>query len=355
MFDAINGTITPRGSSNPVPGGLEERYREEVDWGNPSEPAPGRRDSADLGAAAIVDRDWQSWEAYLKSEAAKAGVAYDPSDLADVVRNVTYARNSGKDPAQFLAAGVTKYAERASNKTAGSGDDGGSNGTGKSPFNNATPTFDDPAQRLLEDYALDRFNHLQNPEDNSGTALYEQYLKDYVQKLSEPVYNPQEEAALKAKAYNSIYEERDKAREQFLQHLSSVRLSPTSGPAIAGLKEIDAQFEKVRAQADNDFATQAIQLRRENDANAMNVLGSLAGNEEQRLTNAGTYATIPYSLEQDAFSRNMQLAGLGGSPESLVSSVMAIAQQVSNNNNLSAAERQASISSIMEWLAGLAE
>lgn len=107
--------ITPRGSSNPVPGGLEAEYRGQVDWENPTQPREGMRDSADLGAAAMIDRDSASWEAYLKNSAQEKGVPYDPSDLEGVKRNVSYARNAGVDPLVWLRNADENYRRGATN------------------------------------------------------------------------------------------------------------------------------------------------------------------------------------------------------------------------------------------------
>jgi len=60
------------------------------------------RDPRDLAAALIIDRDKGAWEGMLKAAAAEAGATYDPSDLAGVIRNFSYAANAGRDPQEMI-------------------------------------------------------------------------------------------------------------------------------------------------------------------------------------------------------------------------------------------------------------
>ena len=82
------------------------------------------------GVQTMIDRDSGSWERQLREEAARKGVAYDPSDLGGVVRAVSHSSNVGKDPLEFLKQQYGIYATR-----------GGS--TSHRPFDSQTT---DPAQ-----------------------------------------------------------------------------------------------------------------------------------------------------------------------------------------------------------------
>lgn len=73
----------------------------------------------------MINRDSGSWEATLRDAAKTAGVSYDPSDLAGIQRNVSYARNAGMDPATFIDQQRNIYAQRASNVPQGSEEQGG--------------------------------------------------------------------------------------------------------------------------------------------------------------------------------------------------------------------------------------
>lgn len=76
-------------------------------------------EDAVLGVDNMINRDWQSWEAALKAGAAANGIAYDPSDLWGVIRNVSYAQNAGKDPQEFINSALDHYRQRATNTPGG--------------------------------------------------------------------------------------------------------------------------------------------------------------------------------------------------------------------------------------------
>ena len=121
--DTSGGSTTPSsgGSSTPDPassGGSPDPY---TNWGGPlstqysSQVASGERDPVDYGASNIIDRDSSAWEQMLKDYAASKGVQYDPSDLAGVQRNFSYAANIGRDPMEFIQNQFSIYDQRASN------------------------------------------------------------------------------------------------------------------------------------------------------------------------------------------------------------------------------------------------
>lgn len=66
----------------------------------------------------MIQRDQNSWAQTLQ---AAGGNLYDPSDLAGVVRNVSYARNAGQDPANYINQQIQIYKDRANNAPGGSG------------------------------------------------------------------------------------------------------------------------------------------------------------------------------------------------------------------------------------------
>lgn len=80
-----------------------------------------RRDPKFNPRDALIGRDRASWEQYLRAEAAANGVAYDPSDLEGVERQVSYAQNAGRDPIDFLREAGERYAARASPTFSGGG------------------------------------------------------------------------------------------------------------------------------------------------------------------------------------------------------------------------------------------
>lgn len=86
---------------------LQKEYQAQVD--------AGERDPLDLQQAKTIDNDSAGWEQILRNYAASIGLAYDPSDLAGVQRNYSYARNAGHDPLEFINNQLRIYDMRATN------------------------------------------------------------------------------------------------------------------------------------------------------------------------------------------------------------------------------------------------
>jgi hypothetical protein len=226
--------------------------------------------------------------------------------------------------------------------------------TGSAPkFQNTSPTFDDPTQRLVEDSALARYQHLQNPDPNSGTAMYEQYARDLVNALKQPVYSPQDESILKGGALDAMTQERDQTKQRWLEELSRRGMSPSSGPALQGLLEIDNHYNQARTQVEAQFAQNAIQQTRDQRFQTADVLSKLSQSEEGRLSDAVNYAKMPYGLTQDAFGRNLQLTSAAGNPAANLSSLLSVYQTLANNNRLNSLDRQNGLESIFQSLAEL--
>lgn len=215
---------------------------------------------------------------------------------------------------------------------------------------NTNPAFDHPTQRLVEDTALNRMTHLTNPEAGSGTALYEDYLKQLADILKGAPFSDTEMAQLKNSVYQDLLKERDATQQRWLETVSQRGLSPSSGPALEGLKQIDGHFEQIRSAADSQFALAAIQQRQSNQLQVASIYGTLAGNEEGRLDKAFTYSQVPYGLFNDSFQRNLQLVGAGGSPGSTVSSIMGIVNAINQNNQVSSENRSALTQGLLQYL-----
>lgn len=93
------------------------------------EEAPGVRE--------MIDQDRGSWEGRLRNYAARKGVSYDQTMLDDVIRQITYARNVGKNPDEFLRNAERTIDQRATNTPGAlvggpSGGPGGPGGLGSS-------------------------------------------------------------------------------------------------------------------------------------------------------------------------------------------------------------------------------
>ena len=124
------------------PGPLTSQYEQQVGTGD--------RDPLDLQQSEIIDRDRGSWEQRLRQEAAALGLAYEPSDVEDVIRQMSYAANAGRDPEEFIQQAIARYRERATSGGGGSttpGSEGG--GTGGSSQQSTNPVVESwaPAPR----------------------------------------------------------------------------------------------------------------------------------------------------------------------------------------------------------------
>ena len=317
--------------------------------------------------------DWGAEEARLK---AAAGSLYDPSDLEGLKRNTSYSSgstNQGQSIEEARARQMAVYDSRrastsdrsedsqssAGNALYGSGSGNTSNTPGGSfqaarpstpRFQNSSPRFDDPTQRLIEDYALNRQQHLTNPDPNSGTALFEKYARELIETLRGPVYSPQDEAVLKTRATDAIESERSATKARWMEVLSMRGITPSSGVALDGLLKIENHFNSARTVFEREFAADAINATRAQRVQALDTTGQLADSEEGRLREAGTYAAMPYGLEEDAFQRNLQMMGMGGSPSQMIQSLLGIQSAGQQSDALRSSNRAALSSGLLQYL-----
>jgi hypothetical protein len=347
------------------------------------DPDPTRReDGAGLPTASpqpasppqrVTEPGWADVERQLRE---MGGGLYDPTDLEGVIRNTTY-NEPGKAVSieQALANARANYTARNAstndriadsqsaegNALYGSGTGNRTNtpggpmaarpgGVSTPAFQNSSPQFDDPSQRLIEDYALDRFRQLQNPDANSGTALFEKYARELIDTLRGPVYSAADEAVIKTKALDTIMGEQDTTIQQWMEQLSRRGIQPSSGPALEGVRRIQEHYKTLRTQVEADFARDAISQTRNQRQQVLSTAGQLAGSENTRLNAAGTYAAMPYGLSQDAFQRNLQLVGASGNPASLVQSLLGVANANQSADYYSSQQRQQQTAGLLELL-----
>lgn len=259
------------------------------------------------------------------------------------------------DPHRALAAYRSEQTnsgpdQQAGGSGAGTGAGAGTTRQSNPPFQNTSPLFDDPASRLLEDYALDRFGQRMNPDPNSGTAMYEQYAKELINTLKGPVYSAQDESIIKGKAINQIGLEQDQTTQQWLEELSRRGIPPSSGVALDGILKIKNHFAGLRTTVESEFARGAIDATRQQRFQALDTTGKLANSEESRLREAGTYAAMPLELQNNAFQRNLQLVGAGGSPTSVLQSLLQVANQINESDRYSEEQQAELFGSLIQWL-----
>ena len=150
---------------------------------------------------ALIGADTSKWEARLK---ASGGSLYDPSDLAGVQRQVSYAQNAGIDPDVFLRQAEAQYAKRrGSNQPTGqpsgssapsAGSGGGSSSSSSSGGTSSAPSYESElVQQMMDRQAA------QDAENKSrGDSLYNMLLEQAQQGLkvdrNDPVIRAQADA-----------------------------------------------------------------------------------------------------------------------------------------------------------------
>lgn len=204
---------------------------------------------------------------------------------------------------------------------------------------NTSPQFTDPSQQLIESTALNRLQQLNNPEPNSGQAMYEAFAKQLVDQLKGPAYSPSDQAALKAQAFDSLEQDRTATHQRLMEELSRRGIPPSSGIALSAFQDVDRHYDQLRAQVTNQLAVKAIDLTRSNQTQALDVLGGLAGTQNQRLNQALDVSRIPYNLGTDAFNQLNTAVNAGGNPSQNVTTAIQLATAVANAQNLSAQQR----------------
>jgi hypothetical protein len=211
----------------------------------------------------------------------------------------------------------------------------------------------DPSQQLLSQYALDRFNQRLNPNPNSGTSMYETYARQLFDTLKGPAYSDADAQTLKANAYDGMEQERSSTKQRYMEELSRRGIPPSSGVALQGLIKIDNHFAGLRTQVERGFATQAMEAQRQNQIQALSVAAQLAAEEEGRQSDALQFAMLPYQLQNDSFSRNLQLVNAGGSPMSALSGLLGVANYGQGVNTQNQSNRASSANALGQYLSFL--
>ena len=270
----------------------------------------------------MIARDRGSWEQRLKEEANKRGVGYDPSDLEGVIRQVSYSKNTGKDPLDFITNQLGIYDARANNRPAGSngggGNSGGSGGGGNSGGRNIdggasqnigfdAAQFDDPITRIIEQFARQRAQERANPSQGSGQALLEEALRNISQQFQSGGYTPAEQEIYQTQSLDPLERLRAARKQQVMQQLSARGIPPGSGVALQMLADVDRQFDAQRTATQANLAGQFGNERVARMLQGTQMLGQLAGTQNDRMNEAFQYTTVPMGLADRAFNQNMQV------------------------------------------------
>jgi hypothetical protein len=230
-----------------------------------------------------------------------------------------------------------------------------------------TQTFKDPWAVRLEQEVNDRLRALEtDPLRNSLDAYIQQLLqaeeakqanvgkfvdamRGRITELQKPAYSEGEDAVLRAKAFNQFERRRQQTLKNNREQVYARGFEPTSGLVQEADQDTNEQFEQGRTAIESDLLLSGIQetQRRRDQALGLEQLieQALSGADLAGLEMKAKGAEIENSLIQDRESRmreilstlgipldltsqRQQLAnqtlGLGGNPQSLMSSIMGL-------------------------------
>lgn len=209
--------------------------------------------------------------------------------------------------------------------------------------------FDDPAQDFVTDYARERFDQRTNPAPGSGTALYEQWAKDFASLLQGDVFSDQEEAALRARMFGQLEQSKTREIEAKKQELAQRRISDKSGVYISEMNRIGDKYSKLRAANENELLTTAIGERQRRMTQSLSVLASLAASEEGRLDAAMALAMIPLQLQDQSFQRLVTASNMGGDLSGITNSLMQLLQMSTNNRLYDEDQQSAALAALGQY------
>lgn len=126
---------------------------------------------------------------------------------------------------------------------------------------------------------------LQQPVNNPDFQPMIDYLRKYFQQLQGPAYTPAQMDLLQTQATQPLEEQRAAAKQQAIQRLAAHGINPGSGVVEKALEEIDRSFNQMRTGQQAQFASNAVNLDRQNAATAAQVGQTTAGiqNQQQQL------------------------------------------------------------------------
>ena len=211
--------------------------------------------------------------------------------------------------------------------------------------------FDDPASNFAEQYALHRFGERTSPGADSGTGLYESFARRFAEMLQAPPFTSSQEAALKAKAFDQLEQSKMNELRTKAEELSRRRIPPSSGVYISEMNRIRDKWDRLKASNQNVLMTDAIGEHQRRLTQALQVLGSLAGSENQRLDAALALSMVPYNLQSAAYDRLANASGLGGAGGS--GDLMQLLQLAMEQGRYDQQGQSASLGALMEVLGSL--
>lgn len=210
-------------------------------------------------------------------------------------------------------------------------------------------TFDNRPSDFVEGYARDRFTQRTTPAQGSGAARYESWAKEFSSLLQGDVFSDQEEAAMRARMFDQLEQQKQREKEAKRVELSARRITDKSGVFISEMNRIEDKYDKLRASNENELLVTAIGERQRRMTQSLTVLASLAASEEGRMDAALALAMIPLQLQDQAFQRLVTASGMGGDLSGITGSLMQLLTMATNTRLYNEGQQSAALGALGEY------
>jgi hypothetical protein len=144
-------------------------------------------------------------------------------------------------------------------------------------------------QDLLNAYA-GRANTLARPETNPELERAINYGSSLMAELQAPPFTLQEERAQEVKAYDQLESDRTEAKRQVMERLGARGVGMGSGIVEQALQDVDARFDRLRANRTNDLLLYRTEVGQERKAQAFDVGQAVATMRQAALDRADARA-----------------------------------------------------------------
>lgn len=237
---------------------------------------------------------------------------------------------------------------------------GGGGGAAPPPANPNGQIFSDPAAALFEQIAKGRLDSLMTPMANPQLDEFLKAARATIDRLNAPIYSDTEEAALRAKVFGQLEQDRAQALQQTMEQMSARGHGPMSGTIETARNLVNKHFDQLRAQQTNDLLTGTIQERQKRLQQALAIQGQMASmtgaqnaQQDARQGQAVTTASLlPNLVDSRLALANGTLGSGGSSPADLMSTISRLIQE-SQTTSGNSAQMWASIGNmIADALAG---
>jgi len=201
-------------------------------------------------------------------------------------------------------------------------------GAGRQSFDLTAPPsqFDDPYTNLLERIASQQLKALEQPQTNPQLDRLLNHLHQQFDTLAtSPGFSPEELAVLRTQALEPIERDRAAGTQRIAERTAARNMLPSSGLHELDLRDVDRDAEQRRAAVQRDLGIAAIDRRRADRNQALQV-GQLAGiqipqiqrdEDTRRRNEALSIASLLYDLPGRALAENMSVINGTPGPETL--------------------------------------